>query len=107
MMSFFSFLPTSSSIKAATEISLETLIPTAFGALITAIIFFLKRFISQSDKTQTENSDAKSEIRVITKELGRFESSEAKQWVTLDNNQRELSDLKMRVAVLESLIRKL
>ena len=104
---------TLSSIQAATDIVSDNMLPVGAGAAGTALLFFLKRFVTQTDKTQETSAaisgkiesliaSVNGDIRQINKEIGRFESSEQKQWLTHDNHVRELSEIKLRVSIIET-----
>lgn len=107
-------------ISAAVEVGLDNAVPVTVGSILTLLFFFIKRMISQTDKSkenwETESKDLRTkiseatgraevlntDIRLINKELGRLESSENKQWTTHDAHVRELAELKTRIAILES-----
>lgn len=111
-------------VMASADIVTDNAIPVSAGAIVTALIFFIKRFIAQSDKTKdTNDADLKlirehmnelggkiesmlasinGDIRQINKEIGRFESSENKQWLTHDSHLREINEVKLRVSIVET-----
>lgn len=71
------------------------------AVLFSIIGFFVSRFFNKSDSVEQQATSHVTHIALIHEKLGTHSSSEQKQWAVLDSLVRDVSDLKIKVAVLE------
>jgi len=88
-------------LETMASLDLETvLIPTS-GVLLGIVSFFITRFFTKADKVEDSQVTHVTHIALIHEKIGQHASSEQKQWSTIDALTREVSELKLKVAVLE------
>lgn len=91
-------------IRAAVE--MESLILPVAAAVASGamgiITFFVTKHFNKSEKVEESQVTQVTHVALIHERIGQLSSSDAKQWTTLDVLSREVAELKLKVAVLES-----
>jgi hypothetical protein len=71
------------------------------GLLLGVVSFFVTRFFQKTDKVEESTVTHVTHIALIHEKIGQHASSEQKQWATIDTLSREISEMKLKIAVLE------